>query len=188
MYKLLEHSNNYSMQSGILWNYYRDQVNDSTNENNAANNRINGNKTVTGKSFEYKTKLVGTTPDDNNTLDAEVAIPLKYLSNFCRSFDLPLINCEVELDLSWSKECLISEISVVPRITGNADVNPPVQEVPSIQTTAATLQKDNAKLYVPVVTFSINDNINFSENIKQGFKRTISWNKYGSEATAQPTK
>ena len=188
MYKLLEHSNNYSMQSGILWNYYRDQVNDSTNENNAANNRINGNKTITGKSFEYKTKLVGTTPDDNNTLDAEVAIPLKYLSNFCRSFDLPLINCEVELDLSWSKECLISEISIVPRITGNADVNPPVQEVPSIQTTAATLQKDNAKLYVPVVTFSINDNINFSENIKQGFKRTISWNKYGSETTAQPTK
>ena len=54
------------------------------------------------------------------------------------------------------------------------------------ETTGATLQINNAKLYVPVVTLSINDNIKFLENIKQGFKRTISWNKYRSEITAQP--
>ena len=52
-------------------------------------------------------------------------------------------------------------------------------------TTTATFQKYNAKLYVPVVTLSINDNIEFLGNIKQRFKRTISWNKYRSEITTQ---
>ena len=54
-----------------------------------------------------------------------------------------------------------------------------------IETTKATFQIDNAKLYVPVVTSSINDKIKFSENVKQGFKRTVSWNKYRSEITTQ---
>ena len=56
----------------------------------------------------------------------------------------------------------------------------------SIQTTGAIFQINNAKLYVPVVTFSVNDNIKFLENIKQRFKRIISWNKYRSEITTQP--
>ena len=86
-----------------------------------------------------------------------------------------MINFEIELDLSWSRECVISEISIKLRINGNPDANPPTQEVPTIQATAATFQMNNAKLYVRVVTFSINDNIKFLENIKQGFKRTISW-------------
>ena len=51
------------------------------------------------------------------------------------------------------------------------------------QTTGAIFQINNAKLYVPVVTLSINDNIKFLENIKQGPKRTISYNKYKSEIT-----
>ena len=71
------------------------------------------------KSFEYKAKLIGSTPDDNNTLDAEVFVPLKCLSNFWRSLDLPLINCKIELGFSWSKDCIISEISMIPRITEN---------------------------------------------------------------------
>ena len=54
------------------------------------------------------------------------------------------------------------------------------------QTTSATFQINNAKIYVPVVTLSINHNIKFLENTKQGFKRTISWNKYRSEITTQP--
>ena len=52
-------------------------------------------------------------------------------------------------------------------------------------TTGATFQINNVELYVPVVTLSINDNIKFLENIKQRFKRTISWNKYRSEITIQ---
>ena len=82
MYNLLEYNDNYSMTSRSLWNYYRDEINDDANEHNAANNRINQNKTITSKSLEYKTKLIGSTPNDNNTWDSEVVVPLKYLSNF----------------------------------------------------------------------------------------------------------
>ena len=101
----MEHSDNYSMTSGSLWNYYGDEVNDDANDNNAAENYRNNNiKTTTSKSFEYKTKIIGNTKDDDNTLDKEIVVPLKHLSNFLRSLDLPLINCEIELDLSWSRK------------------------------------------------------------------------------------
>ena len=96
-----------------------------------------------------------------------------------------MINCKIELDLPWSEECIISEISIIPRIPGNREANPPVQEVAAMQTAAATFQINNAKLYVSVVTLSINDNIKFLESIKLGFKRNISWNKYRSEITTQ---
>ena len=75
-----------------MWNYYRNEINDDRNENNGANNKINNNKKITSKSFEYKSKLIGSTPDDNNILDAKVVVPLKFLSNFWRSLDLLLIN------------------------------------------------------------------------------------------------
>ena len=65
---------------------------------------------MTSKYFEYKTKLIGRTPNNNNILDADVVAPLKYFSSFCRSLDLPLINSEVELDFSWPKEFIISKI------------------------------------------------------------------------------
>ena len=61
-----------------MWNYCRDEINDSANENNEANNyRINNNKTGTSKSFECKTKIMGRTPDYNNILDTEVVFSLK---------------------------------------------------------------------------------------------------------------
>ena len=107
MYKLLECSKNYSVASGNFWNNYRDEINDDENEINAANNRIMDNKTIIGKYFEHKLKLIGSIPDDSNILDAEVLVLLKYLSNFWRSLDLTLINCEIELDLSWSTERVI---------------------------------------------------------------------------------
>ena len=72
----------------------------------------------------------------------------------------------IVLDLSWTKYCILIEHH--DTITG------------------ANFMITSSKLYVPVVTLSINDNINFLENIKQGFKRTISWNKYRSEITTQP--
>ena len=70
-------------------------------------------------------------------------------------------------------------------MAGNPDANPPVPDLAAIQTTGITFQIHNAKLYVPVATFSINDNINFLGNIKQGFKRRTYWNKYRSEITTQ---
>ena len=100
------------------------------------------------------------------TLNIEVTIPLKYLSSLCRSLDLPLIICEVELTLSWTKVYILVE--------HNNNI------------TSIVFKVTNTKLYVLVVTLSINDNIKFLENIKQGFKRTVSWNKYRSEITTQP--
>ena len=96
---MFEYSNNYFMTSGSLWNYYRDEINDDANEK--INNRMRDNKTITSTSFEYKAKLIGSTPDDDDILDTEVVVSLKYLSNFWRSLDLPLISCEIEIDFPW---------------------------------------------------------------------------------------
>ena len=94
------------MTSGSLWNCQRDQLNDDANENNAAHNKINYIKAITSKSFEYKTNLVARTPNNNNLLDAEVVVPLKYFSNFGRYVDLSLISCEKELDLNLSLDLM----------------------------------------------------------------------------------
>lgn len=69
----------------------------------------------------------------------------------------------------------MSETSIIHRTPANLDANPPVQEVAVIQTTAATFQINNAKLFVPAVTFFVNKSIRIMENVKEGFKRTISW-------------
>ena len=164
MYNLLEYSQNCSMTSGSLWNYYRDEIDDV---DNIASD---------GKSLTHKTKIVTNTPErpenegDANrapapTSKVDVTIPLKYLSNFWKFLDLLLINCEIELDLSWTKECVLIEQN--NNITG------------------VNFVITSTKLYVPVVTFSIIDNIEFLENMKQGFKRTISSNKYRSEIIIQ---
>ena len=84
-----------------MGNYYRDEVNDGANENNAVSYRIDNTKVVRSESFEYKTKIIRSTPADNNTLDKEVVVPLKKWSKFWRSLDLSLINCEIEFDLPW---------------------------------------------------------------------------------------
>ena len=90
-----------------------------------------------------------------------------------------MIKCEIELDLTWTKYCAISEISRTPEVPRD---NP----ADATLTTGATFKKNNTKLYVPLVALSVNDNINFLKNIKQGFKRRISWNKYRSEITTHP--
>ena len=77
------------------------------------------------------------TANNSNILDAKAVLPLKYLSNFWSSLDLSLFSCEIELDLPWSKECVISEISIIFRIAPNLDANPPVQAMPPIQRTGA---------------------------------------------------
>ena len=104
-------------------------------------------------------------------------------SNFWRSIDLPLINCEIELDLRLERNCIITEIS---RTFGAVDPNadPVVYELVT-ETAGAKFQINNAKHYAAVVTLSSNDNITFLENIKQGLKSKISWTKYRSEITTQ---
>ena len=85
-------------------------------------------------------------------------VPLKYVSNFWRILEMPLINCEVELILDWSANCVII-------YTNAANQVPPF-----------TITETN--LYVPVVTLSTQDNAKLLPQLKSGFKRTISWNKY----------
>ena len=143
-------------------------MNGNADENNADNYKINNTKTRTSKSFKFKTQIIGTMPNDKKT-----ALPSKYLNNFWRSRDLPLINYEIELKLKWTKNCVLSEIHKTPEVSANPNTNPP----------NPFISKNNAKFYVPVVTLSINDII-FLENVKQGFKRTISWNKDRSGRTA----
>ena len=99
---------------------------------------------------------------------------------------MPTINCEIRLDLSWPKECTISQIYKAPEVPPNPNANPHYSTIQGTAITGATFQVNSAKLYSSVIALSINDNIKLLENIKQEFKRTISWNKYRSEITTQP--
>ena len=77
MNNLLEYSDNYSMTSGSLWSYYKDELNDGDNENNTDNYKIDSSKAITSESFEYKAKVIWGALAHNNTLNTEVAVPLK---------------------------------------------------------------------------------------------------------------
>ena len=161
MYNLLEYSKNYKKNNRKPVDYYRDEPSDPLSTNS--------------ESFKYKTSIVGKKPPNNDSLtDAEVVIPLKYLSNFWRNLDIPLINCEVELILTWSKKCVLADMSV------NAVLNPP-----TVHPSDATFQITDTKLHVPVVTSSKENNIKLLEKLKSGFKRTIKWNKYRSQMSVQ---
>ena len=94
---------------------------------------------------------------NNGTKDVEIMVPLKYLINFWRTLEMPLINCEVNLILTWSSTCVLVATDV-------ANQN-------------ATFPITNTKLYVPVVTLSTQENTKFLQQLKSGFKRVINWNK-----------
>ena len=95
MYNLLEFSDKYSMTPGGFWNCYKNEINDSTIEINDDGNEISNNKSITSTSFKYKANKT-----NNDTLNAEVVVSSKSLSNFWRFLNLPFINCQIELDLS----------------------------------------------------------------------------------------
>ena len=85
-------------------------------------------------------------------------VPLKYLSNFWRTLEMPLINCEVNLILTWSSTC----------VTTNSHG-------------AGKFEITDTKLYIPVVTLSTQENTKLLQQLKSGFKRVINWNKYLSK-------
>ena len=120
MYNLIEYSDNYSKTSGSLWQYYKDDPNDNLTDS---------------ESFKSKVKITGNTPNNGNTKDVEITVLLKYLSNFWRTLEMPLINCEVNLILTWSKDCVITN-----------------------STGQGKFAITETKLYVPVVTLSTKDN------------------------------
>ena len=116
MYNLIEYSDNYAKTTGSLWQYFRDEPNDVLRNS---------------KSFKSKIKITGKTPVNDNEKDVEIMVPLKYLSNFWRTLEMPLINCEVNLILTWSSTCVITNSNGA----GKCEIT-------------------DTKLYVPVVILS----------------------------------
>ena len=183
MYNLLEYSKNYRKTIGSLCNYYRDELINDDNDNFASINVVNS------EAFKYKNKITGNTynvdagaqgydVNKNGTQEVELSIPLKYLGNFWRALNIPLISCEVSLELKWDKNCVIN--SLVQR---QVDAGPPV--VRDNAPTGVTLAINDCKLYVPAVTLSKDDKSKLLTNLKSGFKREIIWNKYRSQMTTE---
>ena len=180
MYNLLEYSKNVKT-IGSLYNYYRDELSDDNNPDNFPNTSV-----VNSNAFEYKNKITGNTynvnagadgydVNKNGTQEVELAIPLKYLGNFWRVLNIPLISCEVSLELKWDKNCVITSLEQRDIGGGNRDNAP----------TGATLSITDCKLYVPAVILSKDDEIKLLNNLKSGFKREITWNKYRSKITTE---
>ena len=150
MYNLLEYSDNYQNSTGSLYQFKRDEPPD--------NNAGVGNNT---SSLVYISKPIKGT-DDNNVNNVKLVVPLKYLSNFFRSLELPLVSCKIDLELTWHKDCMISS------------ANAAAGQVVSFMIT-------DTKLYVTIVTLSTKGNTNLTKQLNEGFKRTIYWNQYLSK-------
>ena len=149
MYNLIEYSDNYQDSSATLYQYKRDEPpEDDTVADLTADN---------SSSLKYKISLLGNPVVANNIarINVKVVVPLKYLSNFFRSLEMPLINCKIKLNLTWKKECVLSTDG------GNA-----------------VFIINDTKMYVPVVTLSKEDNKDFIEQQNKGFQRSIYWNEY----------
>ena len=137
MYNLTEYSDNYSDTSGSLWGCKRDEI-----VNNA--NVTNDDK---APSFKYKASIIGNARDNGRKDGVKIAVPLKYLSNFWRSLEMPLINCRVELSLNWIERCILT--------VANTEM----------------LKITDAKLYVLIITLSAEDNVKLSKLVSKGFKQ-----------------
>ena len=192
MYNLLEYSKNYRKTIELLYNYYRDDL-----SNDADNVNFGNIKIVNLEAFKYKNKIIGnmynvdsTIPnpaggaripnpnyeaDESGKQTVQLAIPLKYLGNFWRALNMPLISCEVSLELKWNKNCIITSIQRQTNLDGGNTAVP----------TGASLAISDCKLYVPVITLSKDDEIKLLTNLKPGFKREIKWNKYRSQMSTE---
>ena len=154
MYNLLEYSKNYSKTTGSFWNYYRDEPNSGLGGNN---NNVNYS-IKDSKSSDYKTSITGKLEGNNAEKEVEIVVPLKYLSNFWRTLNMPLINCEINLILTWSENCVLTNKATRDAVPAQGG-NPAVAAVDN--PTNATFKITDTKLYVPVVTLSTKDDNNF---------------------------
>ena len=157
MYNLIEYSDNYSKTSGSLWQFCKD-IPAVNNEGNIVD--FNGANAT--DSFNFKTKITGQTDDDDGKInDIEIMVPLKPLSNFWTTLEMPLINCEDNLILTWSADCVIIYTDIANWIP--------------------TFAITETNLYVRVVILSTQDNAKLLTQLKSGFERAINWNKYLSK-------
>ena len=114
--------------------------------------------------FKFKTKIEGRTGNDG-TKNVKIRVPLKYLSNSCRTLEVPLINCEINLILTWSNVCFVIDNRIASQ--------------------EPTFTITDTKLYVPVATSSTQDKAKLLEQLRLGFKRTTNWNKYEPRVTVE---
>ena len=153
IYSLIEYSDNYQDSSATLYQYKRDEPPEADAVADLTANNSD--------SLKYKIKLLGNVTEvagdaaGVRRLNVKVIIPLKYLSNFFRSLEMPLINCKIKLILTWKKECVLS--------TGAGE---------------AVFIINDTKLYVPDVTLSKEDNKDFIEQQNKEFLKSIYWNEY----------
>ena len=150
MYNLIEYSDNCSDTSGSLWSFKTDEIlnnADVTNDDNAP-------------SFKYKASLITNTEANETKKGVKIAVPLEYLSNVWRSLEMPLINCKVELLLKWIENCMLTTAPIGANLDATGADGP-------------TFEITDAKLYVPIVTLSIEDNAKLSKLLGKGFKRSI---------------
>ena len=133
-YTLIEYGDAYSQTSGSLWQYYRDEPALDINNNIIAFHTGNTNSTL----FTSKQQITGQT-GNGGTKVVDVMVPLKYLSNFWRTLEMPLINCKISLPLKWSKNCIL--------VAGTVANQKPYFEI------------IDTKIYVPVVTLSTEGNV-----------------------------
>ena len=156
MYNLTEYSDNYSDTSGSLWQFKRDEV-PADNAELTINN---------SQSFKYKAAVLGKTANavggtNSSVKDAKIVVPLKYLSKFWRSLQMPLINCKVYLELNWIENCILSTAGG-----------------------SAKFEITDAKLHVRIVTLSTKDCANLTKQLKEGFKRS----DYSDSYETKPAK
>ena len=154
MYNFLECSLNYSETTGKLWFYSKDEAPGFTTGISNDNNY---------KSFEYQAKLLANTvaqaaPNQANEIlkNATIVVPSKYVSNFWRSLEMPLINYKIELKLTWTKYCVLSA-------AGNDDTNANPYDI--------ILTIKDTKLYVQVVILLARDNQKLSKLLSKRFER-----------------
>ena len=156
MYNLIEYSENYSDSSGSLWGFKRDDVVNNANVTNDDN----------APSFKSKANLFANTEANGTKKGVKIALPLNYLSDFWRSLEMSLINCKVErMDLEWIENCVLTTTAV----GANANAS---------SADSINFKIIDAKLYLPVVTLSVEDNVKLVKQLNEGFKRPVYWNKY----------
>ena len=143
MYNLIENSDNYSKTSGSLWQYCK--YIPAVDNKNAIANFAENNST---DSFNFIVKMTGQTGDDG-TKNVETMVLLKYLRHFWRALEMPLINCEINLILTWSTNSVIVSTNVTNQ--------------------NATFEITDTKLYVPVVTLSAK-NLNLNHLVEPSFQ------------------
>ena len=116
-------------------------------------------------SFKYKASIIGNTENNGTKNGVKIAVPLKYLSNFWRALEMPLINCKLDFSLSWIENCVLTSAAF--------DTN-----AYNTGADSATFKITDAKLCIPIVTLLAEYNAKLSKLLGEGFKRSIYWNKY----------